>query len=257
MIHDLHIHSKISDGKLTKEEIIKLAKEQKMEVISFTDHNNYSDIIADIPVIKGIEFDAVETYSFHLLVYFHEYSQEIKNLVDKYRENITQTSVLLLEKIKEIHKIEIPIKSFSYPITKRDIIDYLINNSYACSVNEANLKYTGKKADSYIQKYSLDFKDIMKLDKENVTTVLAHPVSLNMNDDQLFSYLKYLQELKLDGIEVVNTSKISLIQTIKYLEMAKKLNLLTSSGSDFHDLKKNTIGVDDVYSDTLIKKYIK
>ena len=40
MIIDLHIHSKSSDGKLPVNEIIKIAKKRKINLMSITDHDS-------------------------------------------------------------------------------------------------------------------------------------------------------------------------------------------------------------------------
>ena len=41
MRYDLHVHSNVSDGKLTRKEIIKMAVNSKLEYISFMEHNNF------------------------------------------------------------------------------------------------------------------------------------------------------------------------------------------------------------------------
>lgn len=255
MNYDLHIHSNLSDGKLYKSEIVDLAKKKQLEVISITDHNVFKEFNADIPIIKGIEFDTEEIYTFHTLVYFHEYTKEIDKLVELYQENVNLSSIKLIDKIKKMYNIEIPIDYFDYPITKRKIIDYLIKFSYAENVTDANLRFTGKKAPSYVKKFSLNFKDVSSLNKDNVTTILAHPSKLLLRDFELEAFIKHLKSLKLDGIEVVNPTKISKIQTLRYLKIAKENLLLTTSGSDFHDIKRNNIGVSDDYSNALIKRY--
>ncbi|HPQ88447.1 MAG TPA: PHP domain-containing protein, partial [Gammaproteobacteria bacterium] len=62
MLVDLHCHTTCSDGELTPEEIIKLAKQNNIEILSITDHDNvdaYSQIAElsdDIQLVPGIEF---------------------------------------------------------------------------------------------------------------------------------------------------------------------------------------------------------
>ena len=41
MKYDLHVHSNISDGKLTRDEIIKMAIKENLEYIAFTEHNDF------------------------------------------------------------------------------------------------------------------------------------------------------------------------------------------------------------------------
>ena len=41
---DFHIHSTYSDGSLTPSQIINLAKEKRVDILSITDHNNTDGI---------------------------------------------------------------------------------------------------------------------------------------------------------------------------------------------------------------------
>lgn len=59
---DLHIHSTFSDGKLTPQEIIRLAKEKGLTKIAICDHNTVEayrteDISKEKILLTGVEFD--------------------------------------------------------------------------------------------------------------------------------------------------------------------------------------------------------
>lgn len=59
---DLHIHSNCSDGKLSPEEIIKLAKEKGLKYYSICDHNTIEaytkeEVLKEKSIIPAIEFD--------------------------------------------------------------------------------------------------------------------------------------------------------------------------------------------------------
>jgi predicted metal-dependent phosphoesterase TrpH len=62
--------------------------------------------------------------------------------------------------------------------------------------------------------------------------VMAHP-ALNRNDD----IIPGIVEAGLDGIEVFHT-KHSPNANLRYMDMAKKYNLLVTGGSDCHGLSK-------------------
>ena len=63
MKYDLHIHSNITDGKHSRDEIINLAKCKGLEYIAFTEHNNYVEA-AD----EGICIDDVEIFDKQFVV---------------------------------------------------------------------------------------------------------------------------------------------------------------------------------------------
>ena len=79
---DLHIHSNVSDGKHSRDEIIQLAIAREIQCLSFTEHNDYqsSEIITNqhnIQIINGIEFDSFHKRSFHTLCYFPYFDNKI------------------------------------------------------------------------------------------------------------------------------------------------------------------------------------
>jgi len=264
MKYDLHVHSNISDGKISREEIIKKAVEEELKYISFTEHNDFKLIDEnlknnDINFINGIEFDTFLDKSFHTLCYFTKIDNDIYKIINTYKENTNDRSELLINNISKFHNIEIDIdmlklffnKTF---ITKRDIIDWLLINKYAKTVDEAAYKFTSKSAISYVPKYSLNFIDLATIKKSiGGKLILAHPYSLNYNIEELDNFVKKLCLLGLDGIEVINTSKISKMQINEYKQIANKYKILTSAGSDFHDFERHNIGVEGNESKKLIK----
>ena len=225
MRYDLHVHSNVSDGKVSRNEIIKNAIKNKLEYISFTEHNDFEPLSDEelyfknnIQFISGIEFDMICDESFHVLCYFDKFDEKIKNIINLYKQNTNDRSEILISKISKLHNIDVRLKDIKEflnkeYITKRDVIDWLIFNKYAQTVYEASYKYTGKNSISYVPKFSLDFKDIAyKLNCVGCKLVLAHPSTLKFNYSELDIFIKKSINLGLNGIEVVNTSKITSLE---------------------------------------------
>ena len=85
---DLHMHTRYSDGGKTRIELIDLCRENKIDLISITDHNNFlvDDIkYDDIKIMRGMEVDTrYKDKTFHMLIYnFDLNSKELK----KYKRN--------------------------------------------------------------------------------------------------------------------------------------------------------------------------
>lgn len=266
MKYDLHVHSDVSDGKISRNEIIENAIKKKLEYISFTEHNVFEPLAiektylkSNIKFINGIEFDMICDKSFHLLCYFDEFDDEIKNIINLYKQNINDRSEILVNRISKLHNINVKLEDIKEAlnkeyITKRDIIDWLISNKYAQTVYEASCKYTGKKSISYVPKFSLNFKDTAyKLQGVGCKLVLAHPSTLGYDYSELDKFIKKLINLGLDGIEITNTSKITSIEKQLYKLLALKYDLLTSGGSDFHNFNDNDLGIEDENSKKIIK----
>jgi predicted metal-dependent phosphoesterase TrpH len=75
---DLHIHTKFSDGLLSSKEILELAQERKLDVISITDHDTLdgykiaSKIVGDynLQLIPGVEISSnYHGKEVHILAY--------------------------------------------------------------------------------------------------------------------------------------------------------------------------------------------
>ena len=76
---DLHMHTKLSDGNLSVEELVTLCKRKGLQCISITDHDNLDSYKlaqkpaeeAEIELIPGIEISAVwQAKDIHILGYF-------------------------------------------------------------------------------------------------------------------------------------------------------------------------------------------
>jgi predicted metal-dependent phosphoesterase TrpH len=72
--------------------------------------------------------------------------------------------------------------------------------------------------------------------------VLAHPTWATVAGESLDTLLTTLKAQGLGGIEV-HYSTHTKRQTMKYLDLAKRLNLLVTGGSDFHGITKPDIEV--------------
>ena len=263
MKYDLHIHSNISDGKLSRDQIVNVAIKNKLEYISFTEHNDFKVYPCEndsLTLINGIEFDTTLGRSFHLLCYFPCYNNNIDSLILKYRENTNSRSDLLIKNIRYIYNIPIYIDDLmqffnkSY-ITKRDIIDWVLCNNYSESVEEAANIFTNKNSRSYVPKYSLSFNEVVQVIKSsNGYVLLAHPNTLKYSHCELEDFILLLKKQGLDGIEVINSSKMDNTDIVFCKYIANKYNLLTSGGSDFHNSNSPSIGVEGSESIELIKR---
>ncbi|HEX2959859.1 MAG TPA: hypothetical protein VHO70_23690, partial [Chitinispirillaceae bacterium] len=102
------------------------------------------------------------------------------------------------------------------------------------SVQDAFDLYLKKGAKAYVSRSLLDpMTALMTLKNANATTVLAHPVQLNIGDDQLRVFLDQLKTFGLDAIEVF-TPHHTYEQVIYFQQLAKEMELGISGGSDYH-----------------------
>lgn len=245
---DLHIHTTASDGEFSPEEIVKMSAENGIKTISITDHDTVSGVERaiseakkqNIEVIPGIELNAyVEKGQMHILGYYINYKDKrfqkevlrIKTDRDKRNEKL----------IKEFNKKNINI-------TMEDVKKYavgeivgkphfalaLLNAGYITKREEAFSKYMNANPMNSIKRKVLTPKKAIEIIKDaGGVVVLAHPITLKLEDEQLEQKIRELKSYGLDGIECYNKLHTR-EDIIKMKKIAIKYNLLITAGSDFH-----------------------
>lgn len=270
MIYDLHIHSNKSDGKYDRYKLIKHFINNNFKYVSFTDHNYISDLNeynefikqqekTDLRLINGIEFDVNNFRRMHILGYDIKDIKKVSKVLNELTNENIEICKRLIINLREKYNFDISIEDLinrNKPISKASIRDVLVEKGYAENNFMAGNLYTGKNSYKYEKSKSLDYEDIIKLIKESGgISVLAHPSTLELSDDQLYELVYKLKELGLDGIEVLNTSKTSSREFDLYTSIASKYNLLQSCGSDFHnEIYTPNLGIENNTSNKLIYK---
>ena len=248
---DLHIHSNISDGSLTPEEIVEIAVKKGLSAISITDHDSVDAIdIAkkaignrSLELVPGIEFSAIFTGSkcveeIHVLGYYLNYKSKIlKEVLDEMVHSRKNRAINIVENLKNIG-IDIPmsevVAASGNKITGRPhIADVMVAHGYVADRMEAFKKYLVKGKPGYCIRYKLEFSEIVKLIKSmGGIPVLAHPGIIENQSD-----IGPLIEQGIMGLEVYH-GKNSASDIHKLIQIAQARNLLITGGSDCHGPSK-------------------
>ena len=265
MIYDLHIHTTKSDGRDDRFKLLKYFMDHNYKYISFTDHNYISDLKkekkfienSNLTLINGIEFD-VSNYKFmHVLGYDIKNIEKVKKVLEEIEKENIEICKRLINNLKNKYNFDISHEELvekDLPISKSSIRRILVEKGYAENNKEAGDLYTGRNSYMYEQSKSLDYESVIKLIKESGgLAVLAHPSTLKLNDEDLLNFIKKLKEIGLDGLEVLNVSKTNDRQFDLYRNIASKLDLLESCGSDFHGKQNTSTGIENEISKKLIK----
>jgi predicted metal-dependent phosphoesterase TrpH len=131
--------------------------------------------------------------------------------------------------------------SFSH-LSKKHIIKYLVYKEYVKNMIEAYNMLTYEESKYYCLLKKLSKYEVLDLIKDNGgVSVLAHPSTLYFSDYEIEQEVRGLMSRGLDGIEVRNRS-ITIEQGKSYEQIANKLGILTTVGSDFHSPENETIG---------------
>lgn len=263
-IIDLHIHTNISDGALTPKEIIDEAVKNNVHTIAIADHDTidaYTQELYDyakeknINLITAVEISTkINKAGIHVLGY--NFDKKNKKLLKKlsllrnarhdYLFNVTKklnelgykVNIDELDKIEAVTKAHISLDVISNKENEKLLIS---NFGHIPSKGEFIETIMNENCPGYVKKESITPTEAAELIREaNGKVILAHPVAYtyedNLTDEEIISIVK---DMKADGIESnyiyidKNNNKINDIE--KWNKYAKKLNIITTIGSDFHN----------------------
>ncbi|MHB1456095.1 MAG: DUF294 nucleotidyltransferase-like domain-containing protein [Armatimonadota bacterium] len=220
---DLHCHSIYSDGIMTPREIAEALADSGITIAALTDHDSidglaeFNRVLArrDVSCITGLEittqYNGEET---HLLAYgFDPANPELQAVLRSLRQNHTPHT----------HSIAGSIR------------------------RQGSLPNDETASDNAAPNGRIDIGDAIALvHRAGGHAFLAHPLVLQPDLLKLESLVSDLKEKGLDGIEAIYESFTD-DQCQSLCDMAKRLELLVSAGTDFHDPKSynsHPLGID-------------
>jgi predicted metal-dependent phosphoesterase TrpH len=123
------------------------------------------------------------------------------------------------------------------------IAQLLMQKRYVSTAKEAFDRYLAEGKAAYVARELPPPDEAIRWIREaKGVAVLAHPTWVKDSGEGIFSCVANLKEAGLDGVEVYYSTH-SKSQTSSYLELAKRLGLLVTGGSDFHGMTKPDIEV--------------
>ena len=254
---DLHLHTRFSDGSLTPVEVVDLAHQAGVTAMAITDH----DIVDGIPhaleaaaplgieVIPGVEISSrFNEQELHVLGYFFDWqdstfrdhlAQQRRSRQIRNPRTIERLNALGLALTKE----EVNAKAGSGSIGRPHIAQVLVDKGYVRDTREAFDRYLKEGAPAYVPRTLSDTREVIAWIRDaGGVPVLAHPTWTRCQGEPLYRLCADLKEAGLLGLEVFYSSH-DRRQTSRFLELAKRLDLLVTGGSDFHGTAKPGIQV--------------
>ncbi len=260
---DLHIHTNCSDGMLSPKEVIDEAVKNGVSTIAICDHDTidaYQEELfqyaksKNIELVVGVEISTKTNKSgIHVLGYnFDLNDQEFKERLYNLRNARHIYLKKVASKLEELgYKVDVEKLDQIDAVTKAHIANDVIDNKE----NEAKLKEVfgyvpqmgefietimNENCPAYVKKESITPKEASKLiHSANGKVVLAHPVAYTYEDNLTEADVEQLvKDMQPDGVESNyiyidrNNQKHNDISV--WAAFAKKHNLQTTIGSDFH-----------------------
>ena len=244
---DLHIHSNVSDGRFSPEEIVHKAATLGLTIIALTDHDSIDGIapalsaagaFPQLKIIPGVEISTEAPGSeVHVLGYFIDYANEkLKAALEGFRNSREVRAQRMIAKLENlgIH-IQWPrVKEIAGDgsVGRPHLAKAMLEKGYITSLQEAFTKYISHDGPAYVERDKMIPAEAAELViRSDGLPVLAHP--LTMSDPE--ALIIQLKEVGLVGIEAYYNDYTA-DQVKSLINMADRHNLIVTGGSDYHGL---------------------
>lgn len=260
---DAHVHSVASDGTDSLESLALKASEANLDGFALTDHDLLPDpnfLLAlganhNLTIVPGAEISTShEGASAHLLAYFvRPNMQELADLLTRTRSSREDRLKQIVERIGadypqitwerlvELHGPK--TSSDDGPWGRPHVADLLIEEQIVPHRSAAFENVLNHDGPYYVAQWAADPREAVEVVKRaGAVPVLAHPLSLMRQRPLPGKILEEMTELGLFGIERDHREHDD-EDRFKVDQIAAKLGLVTTGGSDYHGSgKPNELG---------------
>jgi predicted metal-dependent phosphoesterase TrpH len=252
---DLHTHSRASDGSLTPEELVDLARRSNLAAIALTDHDTVDGLAAGIAaaraggpeLVPGVELSAAcERGALHLVGLYidHEHAGLLAGL-ERAREMRRARNPRIVEKLHAVGKpldlTEVEQQAGGDVVGRPHFAQAMVARGHVRSPEEAFERYLARGGAAYVPKQKFDAATCIRLIREaGGVPVLAHPDQTELAGDDLRGLVGRLVDVGLAGLEVYCPSYTDGM-TGEYRGIALEYGLVESGGTDFHGSNKPRI----------------
>lgn len=262
---DLHIHSNLSDGALSPEEIIDEAGKNNVKVLAIADHDTIDAYTKElfeyakeknVILINAVEISTkINKAGIHVLGYNFDLNNEnfkhklsiLRNARHDYLYNVAKklNELGYILNVEELDKIEAVTKAhISLDVISNKENETILLKEFGHIPNKGEFIETimNEGCPAFVKKETITPKEAAELIRNaGGKIVLAHPVAYvyedNLTDKDI---LQIVKEMKADGIEANyiyydrNNNRIDEVE--KWNKFANDNNLaIITIGSDFHN----------------------
>lgn len=263
---DLHTHSTASDGTLTPTQLVNSAHAAGLAGLALTDHDSGNGLLEaqeqarriGLRFVPGIEISAEYPHpgTMHILGYYIDpLSSGLKRMSEILLEGRNNRNPRIIARLNELG-CRITLQQVrdiarrgatdgrAVVLGRPHIAQAMVESGCVSSVKQAFDVYLGTTGAAYFDKERLTPRQALEcIHAAGGLAVLAHPVQLRTNHPaELQRVIANLVDAGLDGIEVWHSDHRPEDSQL-FLEFARRYNLVTTGGSDFHGSPKPDIAL--------------
>ena len=247
---DLHSHSSASDGICSPQKAAEYAIQKNLKVWALTDHDTVEGLSeaartcaeseSRIIFVPGIEINVSwPTGEFHLLgLGLRKYSEELKDVVANLTESRRRRNQEIVERMNkdgiEVTLEEIESQFSESQIGRPHFAGYLMQIGKVRHRQEAFDRFLGKGRPYYVshEGENLDVA-VDAIRSSGGIPVLAHPLSLYVSWGKMDETIEKIRNHGVEGLEAWHPAA-RINEGFKLEELAHKLGMFVTAGSDFH-----------------------
>jgi predicted metal-dependent phosphoesterase TrpH len=254
---DLHTHSTVSDGSDPPARIPELAAAAGCSAVALTDHDRLDGLAEararaqalGVDLVPGCEVSCEwAPGTLHVLVYFVEpgegpLQEELARLqadrVERNRQMIDRLAAAGLP----VSLDELEAEAGGMGAGRPHMASILVRKGVVGSVQEAFDGYLARGKPGYVSKARLSPRTVAEQARRSGgVAVLAHPLSLQLDEPGLASTVAELADAGLTGLEAVY-GRYSPDERAGLADLARRHGLVATGGSDYHGTYKPDLAV--------------
>lgn len=244
---DFHCHTTASDGTLHPAELLDLAREREIDMLSITDHDTldgYGQLdstIEGIQLIPGIELSSQwNRRGVHIVgLNIDLSSPSIREAVQQQSDTRRERAEKIAEKLQKFgfeNCFEGALSFASGPnqIGRPHFAQYLVQIGAVSNIDQAFKRYLGSgKAGDIKDQWPQPETVIRWIREAGGVAVLAHPTKYNMTRTKLIELLDDFKSAGGEAMEVISGAQTPAV-TRDMARLCREMGFEASCGSDFH-----------------------
>lgn len=246
---DLHSHSTISDGVLSPSQLLIHAGSREIDILALTDHDDTAGLEEahlqaqqeNITLINGVEISVTwRNRTLHILgLDIDPHHPPLAHGLKKIRDGRLERAQAIAAHLERCG-IHGGFEGARKQAGERGLIGrthfarFLVNQGYAKNVKSVFKKFLVKGKPGYVSHIWAGLDEaIAWIRGSGGQAIIAHPARYKLSSHLLEQLLNEFCELGGKGIEVV-TSSHTPEQTRQFAQLAARMDLYASCGSDYH-----------------------
>ncbi len=258
---EIHMHSTFSDGEFSPTELVRIARQNKVSILSLTDHDTFEGIEEFVQAAEGTEISAFpgieittryRDFNVHLLAYFKSLDSIDQELLDtvaimsrkrvrRMRELIDRINSVIPEKFKGKILFENVRKAAEGVLARPHLAREMVRLGIVSTTGQAFEQYL---VEYNVERENIEIQTVIALIRRCAgVPVLAHPgertYSLYHPDKgrdyaDIPAQLEELISFGLLGLECIYPYHEKINKVEFYTNLAKKMGLIVTGSRDFH-----------------------